>query len=390
MSMSSTAKAVIVALSLVLLAPLALINLQSTDSLVRFHNRSLASWPDLIKDRRNPALYFDGLNRWISDRMYPIIALNRLKTGFTYYVLKQPPSPNVSMGANGLLFLNGADAAHENNLVDSSCVEAADPAALRRLEAALERIAAFGKSRGTPIDVLMVPTIPVLYGDRLPRSLPSALREACLASFLRQGTVSAIRVPDGMHFIYPFAELKTLRDDSAMYPNGNYHASGLSVRTASDAVLRSIGAVPSTTALVQVEGPSEVLGSRDLRVSFPRYVVNSLWVAADDEITAALNDVTALYRDDPGQTIVAYRNPTAPNPVSLFILSDSFGTNQASDLSFAVQSVIQMQTPHRDVAGMIDAVRGVVAVDRMLLVFNDTNLGRLSEFGEHLSLPAGR
>jgi hypothetical protein len=118
--------------------------------------------------------------------------------------------------------------------------------------------------------------------------------------------------------------------------------------------------------------------------------VNSLWVAADDEITAALNDVTALYRDDPGQTIVAYRNPTAPNPVSLFILSDSFGTNQASDLSFAVQSVIQMQTPHRDVAGMIDAVRGVVAVDRMLLVFNDTNLGRLSEFGEHLSLPAGR
>lgn len=326
----------------------------------------------------------------MSDRVYPIIALNRFKNYFSYYVLAQPPSANISIGSDGLLFLNGSDAEHENNLVDNSCVLAAQPGNLQRLEAALERFAEFGRSRGYPIDVLMVPTIPILYGDRLPRLVPMPLRRACAAAFARQGTVSAIRTPAGMRFVYPFAELAALRDDPAMYPNGAYHAFGLSVRTATDAYLAAIGRPTPKAPLTLTEGWSEALESRDIKVAFPLYSVDVANVTPDDETTPALTEVTRPYRDNPGQTIVMYRNDAAPNADTVFVLSDSFGTNQALDLAMSFRAVIQMQTPHRDLAGMIDAVRAITHFDRLVLVYNDTNLGRLSEVGERLSMPAGR
>ncbi|MGI3903581.1 MAG: hypothetical protein ACRYGP_27975 [Janthinobacterium lividum] len=326
----------------------------------------------------------------MSDRIYPIIALNRIKNYFSYYVLAQPPSANITIGSDGLLFLNGTDAEHENNLVDNSCVQAAQPGSLQRFEAALARIAEFGGSRGYPIDVLMVPTIPVLYGDRLPRSLPSSYREACAAIFARQGAVSAIQAPAGMRFIYPFAELAALRDDPAMYPNGAYHAVGLGVRRATETYLQAIGHATSKTSLTLTKDWSEALESRDMQVAFPRYTADLTEVSPDDEAIEALTKATLPYRDNPGQTIVMYRNDAAPNPETVLVLSDSFGTNQALDLSSAFRGVIQMQTPHRDTAGMIDAIRNIVPFDRIILVFNDTNLARLSEFGENLSMSAGR
>ncbi len=335
-----------------------------------------------------PSVYFDGLNRWMSDRVYPSIALNALKNSVLYYVMGQAPSANITIGRDGLVLLNGTDAGHENNLLVNSCVVAADPANLSRLGAALGRIAAFGRRRGYPIDVLVVPTTPVLYGDRLPGSIPSDLRAACAAGYARKGPLSAVEAPAGMRFVYPFAELAALRDDPAMYPNGNYHAIGLSVRTATEAYLRAIGAPPVGVALARTTGFSEALESRGLHVPFPAYA--AAYVEPDGEASSALSAVTAPYRDDPGQVVTVYRDPAAPDRDTLFVLSDSFGTNQALDLSAAFRVVAQMQTPHRDLAGMIDAVERSIRFDRMLLVFNDTNLVRLSEFGERLSSSAER
>lgn len=49
-----------------------------------------------------------------------------------------------------------------------------------------------------------------------------------------------------------------------------------------------------------------------------------------------------------------------------------------------------MQTPHRDLAAMIESMRRVMPFTRIVLVYNDTNFERLSEVGERLSMPAGR
>ena len=387
---SRLAKTIIIAMSLSLLAPLYLMRLQSAEDLVAFHNRPLQSWPRAIQYRRSPALYFDQVNRWVSDRVYPIVALSRIKSYFAYDVMAQAPSANITRGSDGLLFLNGTDADHENNLVDNSCRQASDPENLKRLEAALDRIAEFGRRSGYPIDLLMVPTMPILYGDRLPRSLSSSLREACAASFARGGPAGAVRAPSGLHVVYPFPELKALRDDLAMYPNGNYHAIGLSVRTATNAYLAAIGAARSATSLTLSSGPSEALATRDMDVAFPRYDVSDGDAVPDDQMASALTDLTAPFRDDPGQTVSAYADPAAPNPDTVLVLSNSFGTNQAFDLALAFRAVAQMQTPHRDLAAMIESMRRVMPFTRIVLVYNDTNFERLSEVGERLSMPAGR
>ncbi len=136
--------------------------------------------------------------------------------------------------------------------------------------------------------------------------------------------------------------------------------------------------------------PSEVLETRDLEVGFPRYEVADADAVPDDATAAALTDLAVPYRDNPGQTVSAYTDATAPNADAVLVLSDSFGTNQALDLALAFRSVAQIQTPHRDIAGMIDAMRAVLHFTRIVMVYNDTNFERLSEVGERLSLPPAR
>ena len=377
MVVSRAARAVLVLIGVALLVPVLGMRLQSTDSLELFQNRVLTPWPRSASFASDPAGYFAQLNRWLADRAYPIIAATRLKNNLAYFALGASPQPNISVAPGGFVFLNGNAADSVNDLVEGACAEAEDPANLVRFQAALDALASFGRRRGLPIDVVLVPTVPTLYGDRLPRAIPSRLRQACVAGGPGRSALAALRVPDGLHFVYPLRRLGALRDDPAMFPLGNFHPDGLSVKLVRDDYLRAIGdeRLPDE-AVTRATGPSELLGYHGIQADFPVYRVASSGARTDETAGAAIRAASAHLFDDPVSAYV-YRNPSAPDPRTVLMLSDSFGHNEAVSFSAAFRTVVRMPEPEGQVARVLDSVARLVPYDRLVLLFNDSNFARV-------------
>jgi hypothetical protein len=89
---SRPARVLLVAISVVLLIPVAAIPLQDKLSLEQFHTRSLAQWPsfEVLKD---PTRYFAEGGKWLADRIYPIIQASTLQSNFLFFVLHTAPRP---------------------------------------------------------------------------------------------------------------------------------------------------------------------------------------------------------------------------------------------------------------------------------------------------------
>ena len=387
-TLSGAAKAWLVALSLLLAVPTLAVRLQSRDALESFHNRVLARWPAARTFGRDPADYVARANRWLADRAYPIIAATHLANNLAYFALDASPKANISVGRDGFVFLNGSDPTSVNDLVENACAAPLDPSHRARLRAALDRIAAFGRRRALPIDVILVPTAPMLYPDRLPRAIPSRLREACAAGRAGLSPFVGLRPPEGLTFHYPYAAMSALRGDPAMFPNGNFHPDGLSVQVVRDVYLGGIGAGrPAGETVTPTRGPSELLGSHGIHVDFPLYDVSPSAGAVDEAATEAVRAATARFYPEP-QTVFASRNAEAPNPITLLMLSDSYGDKEAYSFSAAFRTTVQMRPPDHDAAGLIDAVASLMRVDRLVLLFNDSNSESLVDLGDALQATA--
>ena len=215
---SRSAQTILVAVALALLVPLAGWPLQSREALEQFHNRTLVKWPSGRLFWTAPARYFANGNAWFADRAYPLIATTHLSKSFLYAAFGVTPQANVSVSRDGFTFLAGGDAAHPLSFLANTCLS--EPDAQTRLQAAVDDIGRFARTRGYPIDVVLVPTIPTLYGDRLPRSIPAGYRVACAARVSGRSPLVGIHSVEGTRFVYPHAEMLARRDDRAFFPGG--------------------------------------------------------------------------------------------------------------------------------------------------------------------------
>ncbi len=389
-ALTAVARAWLIVIALVLIVPTAAMRLQTDDELEAFHNRVLATWPAARDFKHDPAGWFAAANRWLADRAYPIVAATHLANNLAYFVLDTSPKANISVARHGLVFLNGSDPSAPNNLVESACVDPLDPAFQARLRAAIVRIGSFGRRRGLPIDVVVVPTVPTLYPDRLPRAIPSGLRHACLRAAGGASPFFHLLPQAGTTSVYTYAAMKARGDDPALYPNGNFHPDGLSLKLVRDAYLDEIGAArPSGETVTLTTGPSELLGSHGIVADFPIHDVSAAAGAAtiDAPAAGAIEAATARFYDDP-QTVFAFRNERSPNPSAILMLSDSFGEKESFSFSAAFREVVRLRAPDGDPSGVLDAVAAVTGVDRLVLLFNDGNTDLLIRLAEALPIEA--
>src|SRR6185295_17120732 len=128
------ARAALVLVAVCLLLPLVGAFWQSRDALEEFHRRSLRPWPPPSALGSDPVQYFQGAKEWLADRVFPIMAANRLQKRAAYFLLHDSPSPNVTLGENGHIFLNGVDARRRNWFFDAACLSAHLPRRIRQLE----------------------------------------------------------------------------------------------------------------------------------------------------------------------------------------------------------------------------------------------------------------
>ena len=384
-AVSGWAKAILVAVSLVLFFPFAAMRGQTDDQLEAFHNRVLTRWPQRDSFRANPPAYFSTINAWLADRAYPIIAATYFKNNFLYFGLNTAPMPHISIARDRFVFLNGNDDTSVNDMIEGTCLGLSDRSEMARLQTAVDEIAQFARHHAYEIDVVLVPTIPTLYGDRLPKSIPAVDRAACSKLSKGDSYLAHIASSPGTRFSYPFSAMYDHRDDKAFFPIGNFHPGGWSVKAARDAVLHDIGVTAPTGETVELTtGPSELLLDHGVVAPFPVYKVSASGITVDGKLEAAIVADTVRFYDNPVDSIHAYRNPSATDPEGLLMMSDSFGEGAGLSYAAAFQHVVQIAAPPRDVADLMATIAKRTRVDRVVFLFNEGNFGSVIEIGRML------
>ncbi len=301
-------------LAVALLLPLAGLPFQSREALEQFHNRTLAGWPGGGLLRRDPALYFRRGNAWFADRAYPLIAATRLSKSFLYAAFHVTPQANVSVSRDGFAFLAGGDVTHPYSFLVNTCLS--EPDAGLRLQSAIDDIGRYARAKHYAIDVVLVPTIPTLYGDRLPRSIPAGYRAACAARVSGNSPLSGIHSVEGTRYVYPRTEMLARRNDPAFFPIGDYHPTGLSVQVVRTAYFNAIGAEAKVSEdVAPTWGPAEVLQDLGVDVDVPQYDISSASLEADDAASHTMEPALARFYSQPRYP-VGVRQPPPRHPAA--------------------------------------------------------------------------
>ena len=381
-AISRSAQGILAIVALSLFLPLAGMGLQDRQALEQFHNRTLVRWPSGKLFRSDPARYFSGANAWFTDRAFPVVATTRFSRAALYSAFGDPPQPNVSISQHGFIFLAGGDAAHPYSFLINTCTSEADAGA--KLQTAIEDIGRFARMQHTPIDVVLIPTISTLYGDRLPRSIPAGYREACAERAAGRSPLVDIESVEGTHYLYPRDVMRRYREDPAFFPIGGYHPNGLSVQVVRDAYLHALGIDAKVAETVELtRTPGEVMQYVGITTEIAYYQIENQDVQVDEAADDSLRSALAPFYSQPRSPHV-YDNPDPTDPQSVLMISDSFGNHEGVSFAAAFRRVTQVWVPERGAAAFLQAVSGVVPFDRVVLLFNEGNVARVLEIAQAL------
>ena len=388
MIVSLRARLLLAVIAAILLIPVAAIPFQDKASLEEFHVHSLARWPSFgfLPD---PVRYFAEAKKWLGDRVYPIIEASTLQNTFLLYALHTPPYHHVTLGRHGFIFLNGVDEQLVYTLFGNACLYDHFPDRIDELKKSLDLMAVFARSRAISIDVVVIPTLPTLYGDYLPSSVPDIYRNTCAEHAAGQTPLLHIEAPAPVHYVYPFPEMRAARADEAFFPKGNFHPTGLSLKVARDAYVVSLGANPPVDATLELgTAPSEVLLFHGRIYKYlPVYKLHDRYVRFDEDTDAAIGRVLTPLFDRPLIDKHAYTNSHPALEQTALMLSDSFGTGASGAFAAAFRRLFHAginEMREQDLTELIGRLQAVAPIDRLIFLVNDGNIHSLSVWGQAL------
>ncbi|MCW6509735.1 hypothetical protein [Lichenifustis flavocetrariae] len=375
--------------SCVLLIPTIGIYWQDRGYLEQFHNRTLTAIPQSSLFWSDPAQYSSQVQKWLSDRIFPIVGVSHFQKAFLLDVLNTAPQRRVTMGADGFIFLNGSDDDHLNNIFENVCIHAHSEEVDAAFQNSLPAISSFAQARQIPIDVIVVPTLETLYGDRLPLSVPPRYRRACSDRARGSSPLSRIEAPANMRYVYPVAQMRAARDDGAFFPKANWHADGLSLKVVRDAYLRALGIsgdVPEKLDLTRK--PAELLLSYGITRYRPVYQISNANVRSDEQAAKALAaDISSLF-DTPRIVTHVFENSKAIDPDRLLLVSDSFGDLGAKVFAGGFSKLIHVTSndmKSQTIGELLTRVKQRFPYDRVAFLIQEGNTDRIAGYGNDLA-----
>jgi hypothetical protein len=375
-------------LALFLLLPVIGLRWQQRADLEKFHNRTLHEMPQggFLAD---PAAWFRDARAWLADRPWPIRQAALLQKKLKYFLLHTPPQRRVTLGSDGFIFLNGYSDETVNGLFQLLCVTAHRAELGAALEKVLPVYAAYARERGVALDIVIVPTLITLYGDRLPPSVPLKYREACAARAAGQSPLPAVQAPPGLHFIYPFAPMHAAREDAGFFPKAHWHAVGMSLKVVRDAYLAQLGAAaPPGETLEAGLAPSEIMSSYNIIVKRPIWFVRNPAVQPDDDYNSRLRPAVAELFRNAGFGSKAYRNSAPVLDESVLMVSDSYGNRASEVFAGGFRELVQMANNEMDEAqlpAVLDRSLQLRKTDRIILLLQEGGIDTVLGWAPHLA-----
>lgn len=369
--------------AVLLLVPAVLVPFQNEARLRQFHNRTLVAWPPSDTFLDDPAQYFRQASNWLSDRIGFIIRATILQKRILFYVLDTPPQPRVTLGKSNHVYYNGVSDAGVNGLFVGVCEHGHSHDTFSKLEQAVPAIMDFGRRKQLAIHVVIVPMTPTLYADYLPTSVPRAIRDACMRRL--NGDSPLVKLSQQAGVVYPFKEMKAVRDDDGFFPIMNYHPVGLSLKVIRQAYLDKVGLKPNIAETLQPSfATSEILGQYGINKRYPIYVSHNTDISentqASDRVAERLKD---LFVGPPLTSVYTNRRGDAEGTVLL--LSDSLGVAAAPVFAAAFKRLIWVYTNgmHRQeqIVELMDRVVSMERFGSVILLVNEGAVARIDEWG---------
>jgi hypothetical protein len=347
-------------------------------------NRTLAQRPALPHSWREwielPASTDAYLNDHFGFRQTLVGWQNRLR----FHVLHEADSSQITLGKDGVIFLNSHVAAQPLSMINFLCGKDVSQAMRDNLA---DQIAEFTQNSDSinPHSLLVfVPTKPILYPDKL----PNWMREQCarhtatvpsVLAALNAKSVAPARV------VYPFDFMSALKDRLLVYPKENFHWDGNGPQPVAEHIASQYFGIPRTSVLAMRDEvkPSDLQRffpgiGLPISVSTPAYLDSGVSACAGGAcfpelggIAQKLGDVSRFQR----------ANPRGPR---LLLISDSFGAGIAGYFSESFGEVWHISINNfnslsaAEIQKLRDEMYGKYQPDKVLYLFHDYSMACFS------------
>lgn len=375
--MSGGARALILLIAVALSIP-AIAMLWTDDAeRSRWENRELVAFPRLLDASPEQPGFFVGLEDWLDDHFGFALVLNRIYRKLVFYVFADPPSPRVSLGRDGFVFLNSFHADQAFAVLSELCYLTERHAYPREDAAAWIRVLRRFQGPGRRVVLAIAPTKPVVYPDRLPDSVPRAIRQACMG--YRQDGPALTRLSGeaaalGLDVVYPLERFVARRLDDNFYPRESFHFSGLSAHLFAGQLLHVVGIEPGKNWRKEIDAEKRHADLAAI-IGFDREIRATGFDYSAFGVQARVmrpEFISACYPRVPEFGTFETRNPITEH--SALILSDSFGVFTARHLAPAYRTLTWInisELQHADVTAFFGTCLKKIDAEHLFFVFHD-------------------
>lgn len=307
-----------------------------TAALERLENRRMASFPKWSLYQQHPDHFIAAVEQYLKDRVGLRRAANQLYRKLRYFLLKDPPMVNITIGRDGFVFMNSHREDRPDFVFQLLCEQQIDPdaALIAEMDRIFASVTGYYANRGSKVTIAAAPTNVALYADKLPLTVDRKYRDACqaypandhlLAQLERMG-----RVNNRYTLYYPLALFQAHRDEPYFYPKEKWHWTGRSAYLFARDLLRFSGVVNR----LMLDDPTEVGTVGDdlmMFFGFSRSVRGLVYPYASFETTMEKPKWTASLSREGG--LLRFTTKTALSDTRGLLLANSFGIDLAPHLA---------------------------------------------------------
>lgn len=322
--MTRSAQLVIFLIAILLALPV--IAMPSAKRLSLAQQRTVAELPATDKLTAQPRLYFAALNDFFADNNWLALHAANLRQDM-YLSIGGTGSNQVVRNGDFHFISRHGPGQPEFSAIGNACrLAEPDPQAMARLTSSYQYIRTTLEAHGIVMRVLIVPSKPVLYADRLRGRVPLRIETMCLEASKGRGRSAALAAAfpldaENVGVSYPLERFVSKRDEPHYFPPENFHANGKAAFDAAQTI------APKPTAQI-VPKPELQRANADMTAIYGQRRI-SMWIYdyAEFDISNYL-DVMVARTWTPFQVKNLYRATRTTNSLTdrtAVIFADSFG-----------------------------------------------------------------
>lgn len=361
----------------------------NAETIQQLENRRQEAAPPLRLLFDDARQYVQNTEKFLKDTIGFRHRANALYRKTRYVVFNDPPLPNITVGKNGHLFLNGPRPDAPYHYMQLLCGTQGDPPAelLDRLETTFAAASRYFTDRGAKVVFAVVPSTLTLYADKLPLAVPSAYRRACLdypqkdhalAQLGRRGESTGL-----YRVFYPYALFTAHKNDAYFYPKERYHCEGKSVYLFTRHLLKESGAVDR----LLLDDPSTLTETRNDIGTFFGYALPpvEVWSYAYANRPTETQFARWLQKAFGGRWDLLIHSFTEASltPNTALMIGNSFGTSVNPHLAKGFRQLYFLDTNNftseQNQAEIFAAVAERIRPDFVYFVFDDKNVTDLPQ-----------